>query len=341
MNEWRSECGVMRLVIPARRQIRRTSRAALLRSMRRPLLESSTGPWVLPSSAASRARDTRGGRGMRAGLWPLPMMVMVRWPRCSAKSSASIWSASLIRNPSSPRVHASAWGVGPSASAQIDERAQLAPVEAQRRRLGVDPGTADVLGRVGVDVAVDLGEPVEPRRGGEASADGGAGEMLGFFHLAGPHLDLGPVHLQDPEVVLGAPPEPLQQVRLVVASRGAAVAGQVRGGGQLGTVETLVEAAGMDKVSGEVHGSSPSRSPGAATHSTPPTPRPYPGPCIERLAEANYIGTSNSPRWRPLRERYAPSQAGRSGGYCEGWPGCAFGGTPHRYVALSPTGPSG
>jgi hypothetical protein len=80
--------------------------------------------------------------------------------------------------------------------------------------------------------------------------------VLGFFHLAGPHLDLGPVHLQDPEVVLGAPPEPLQQVRLVVAARRPPVAGQIRGGGQLGAVEALVEVAGMDKISGEVHGSS-------------------------------------------------------------------------------------
>ena len=55
------------------------------------------------------------------------------------------------------------------------ERSELGSVEAAGV-VGVDLGVLDVLGGVGGDPAVDVGEPVEAADGGQAPVDRGGGE---------------------------------------------------------------------------------------------------------------------------------------------------------------------
>ena len=74
-------------------------------------------------------------------------------------------------------------------------------------RLGVDLGPADVLGGGVCQVAVDDGVAVEPHDGGQASADGGPGQVPLLLHPAGVQLDVGATNGEDLEAHLGAPGE--------------------------------------------------------------------------------------------------------------------------------------
>jgi len=81
------------------------------------------------------------------------------------------------------------------------EPPEVGPVEATGV-VGVDLGTTDVLGRVGADPAVDVGEAVEAAHGRQPPVDSGGGQAPG---LHGPHVqrDLGPGGLEDVEAVVG------------------------------------------------------------------------------------------------------------------------------------------
>jgi hypothetical protein len=52
-----------------------------------------------------------------------------------------------------------------------EEGAQLAAIEPTSLR-GEDPRPTDILGRVGADPSVDVGEPIEPAHRREPSIDG-------------------------------------------------------------------------------------------------------------------------------------------------------------------------
>ena len=70
--------------------------------------------------------------------------------------------------------------------------------------VGMDLGSANVLGRVGGDTAVDVGEAVEAADRRQPAIDGRGSQAAG---LHGPHvqLDLGPRRLQDVDGVIGRP----------------------------------------------------------------------------------------------------------------------------------------
>ena len=92
------------------------------------------------------------------------------------------------------------------------ERSKLGAVEAASV-VGVDLGVPDVLGGVGGDPAVDVGEPVEAADSGQAPVDRGGGEAS---CLHGPHveLDLRTAGLQDFKSSIGGPlEEPRRSVR--------------------------------------------------------------------------------------------------------------------------------
>ena len=64
-------------------------------------------------TAASRARATTGGSGIRVRVPPLPCTRTTRWP-CSKRSSRLTAQASLTRSPSRPSSTMTACGVGPA-----------------------------------------------------------------------------------------------------------------------------------------------------------------------------------------------------------------------------------
>ncbi len=72
---WRKECGDIDLVIPAFLARRRTILVAAWRLSRNPYWARRSGPDSRSPAAMSTARATRGGRGMRASLDPLPSTV--------------------------------------------------------------------------------------------------------------------------------------------------------------------------------------------------------------------------------------------------------------------------
>jgi len=81
----------------------------------------------------------------------------------------------------------------------------------------VDLGAPDVLGRVGDDPSVDVGESVEAADGGEASVDGRRGQTL-LLHGGAVELDVGSLRFQDGEARVIGPLEEGPQVVTVASS---------------------------------------------------------------------------------------------------------------------------
>ena len=95
MKECRSECGPIRLSIPARFANRRTTRDEAWRSSRRvPSWFKNNGPSVRSPIAKSTARAVRAASGMVTTLPPFRSTVRVRCPRCNPRSSMSAPRAS-------------------------------------------------------------------------------------------------------------------------------------------------------------------------------------------------------------------------------------------------------
>jgi hypothetical protein len=118
------------------------------------------------------------------------------------------------------------------------EPPQLGPVEAAGVA-GMDLGSANVLGRVGGDPAVDVGEAVVAAHGRQPPVDGRCGQAMG---LHGPHvqLDLGASGLEDVEPLIGRPLEERTYVVAVGVQRPPLVAGKERRGGELCFVGRVV-----------------------------------------------------------------------------------------------------
>jgi len=114
---------------------------------------------------------------------------------------------------------------------------------SQARSWKMDLGSADVLGRVGGDAAVDVGEAVAAAHRRQTAVDGGGGQAPGFH---GPHvqLDLGPGGLEDVEAAIGRPLEERPQVVAIGIQRPSLVAGQERRHRQLGFVDGPVPLGG-------------------------------------------------------------------------------------------------
>jgi hypothetical protein len=118
------------------------------------------------------------------------------------------------------------------------EPSELGAVEAAGV-VGVDLGSADVLGRVGGDTAVDVGEAVEAADRGQPPVDGRRRQTTA---LHGPHveLDLGPSGLEDVEALIGRPLEERPQVVAVGVEGASQVAGKERRRRQFGLVDGVV-----------------------------------------------------------------------------------------------------
>ncbi len=81
---------------------------AACRSIRAPRRWSRIGPAVRSPMAASRARPTAGGSGVRTVFSPLPTTRRTRWPCSSPRSVMLAPVASKMRRPSRPRRQTSA-----------------------------------------------------------------------------------------------------------------------------------------------------------------------------------------------------------------------------------------
>ena len=105
-----------------------------------------------------------------------------------------------------------------------EEHAELRAIQAAR--LGrVHLRAADVLGRVGTDAAVDVGEPVEAAHGREASIDRGRRQSA-LLHPGPEHLDVRTRRAQHFDVVVGRPLEEAAQILPVRLQGPSAVASQ-------------------------------------------------------------------------------------------------------------------
>lgn len=115
---------------------------------------------------------------------------------------------------------------------------QLGSVEAASV-VGADLGVPDVLGGVGGDPAVDVGEPVEAADGGRAPVDRG-GDEASCLH--GPHveLDLRTGGLQNFESSIGGPLEEPSQVSSVGLEGPAPITGEEGGSCQFGVIDDRV-----------------------------------------------------------------------------------------------------
>ena len=104
------------------------------------------------------------------------------------------------------------------------EGAEFSAVEATSLAR-VDLGAADVLGRVGTDAPVDVGEAIKTADGREATVDGRGGQSP---LLAGgpPQLDVGPLGLEHHQSDAVTPLEIATQVETVGLQGPSAVAGQ-------------------------------------------------------------------------------------------------------------------
>ncbi len=116
-----------------------------------------------------------------------------------------------------------------------EEGPALGAVEASGV-VGVHLGTADVLGRVGGNAAIDVGEAVETADGGETAVDG-ARRQAPVLHRPDVELDLGPRGPEDVDVRIGHPLEERPQVIAVGVEPPPLVAGEEGGGRQLGLVD--------------------------------------------------------------------------------------------------------
>jgi hypothetical protein len=85
------------------------------------------------------------------------------------------------------------------------EHAELRAVETPGIG-GVDPGAADVLGRVRRDPSVDVRKPVEAAHRREPAVNRRRRQPA-FFHPAAEELNVGTSRLQDGDRVVGCPLE--------------------------------------------------------------------------------------------------------------------------------------
>jgi hypothetical protein len=89
----------------------------------------------------------------------------------------------------------------------------------------VDLRAPDILGRVGGDPSVNVGEPVEAADGGEAPVDGRRGQAL-LLRGGAVELDVGSLGFQDGEACVGGPLEEGLQIVAVGIERSSAVSGE-------------------------------------------------------------------------------------------------------------------
>ena len=121
---------------------------------------------------------------------------------------------------------------GVDALGREEEGAQLASVHAAALA-GMDLGAAHVLGRVGGDRSVDVGDAVVATNRREATVDrrGGQAPLLEGRAV---ELDLGAGRLEDGQAQVGGPLEEGEQVVAISVEGPAAVAGQEGDGSKLG-----------------------------------------------------------------------------------------------------------
>jgi hypothetical protein len=100
----------------------------------------------------------------------------------------------------------------------------------------VDLGSADVLGRVRADPAVDVSEAVEAAHRREPPVDRRGGEPS-FLHGDSPQLDVRPGCGEHGHVMVSGPLEEAAQILAVRLEGAPAVARQERRGSELGLVE--------------------------------------------------------------------------------------------------------
>ena len=113
--------------------------------------------------------------------------------------------------------------------------------------VGMDLGAADVLGRVGRDAAVDVGEPVEATDRAEEAVDRRRCQPA-LLHRRAIQLDVRPGRLKHVETVLARPPEEHAQVVPVGVERATAVTSQERRRGELCLIDMDAVVLGTDAV---------------------------------------------------------------------------------------------
>src|SRR5205807_2864351 len=106
-----------------------------------------------------------------------------------------------------------------------EECAEFAPVEPTAL-VWEDLGPAGVLGRLGRDAAINMGEAVEATDRGETTVDGRRGQTS-LFHRGSPQFDVSPLCLEDVEVHIGAPLEESAKVITICLEGPTAVASQI------------------------------------------------------------------------------------------------------------------
>jgi hypothetical protein len=101
----------------------------------------------------------------------------------------------------------------------------------------MDLGAADILGRVGRDAAVDVGEAVESAGGRQAPVDGRRSQAA-FFHRSAVQLQVASGGRQHGQPVIAGALKQAAQVVPVSLKGPAAVASQERHRGQLVLTES-------------------------------------------------------------------------------------------------------
>jgi hypothetical protein len=107
-----------------------------------------------------------------------------------------------------------------------EEPAELAPVQSAPLRW-MDLRAANVLGWVGRDPPVYVGEAVEATGGGQAAVDSRSCQTA-LFHRGSVQLKMGACGLEHRQVVIGGPLEEVAKIVAVGVEGPAAVAGQKR-----------------------------------------------------------------------------------------------------------------
>ena len=166
---------------------------------------------------------------------PLPTIRSTRCPRSKAMCSMLVSHASLTRrpfNPSSTAKAAWAWSESLCGEQEPTELSSVKPSTLRR----MHGGAAHVLGWVGADPTVNVSEPVETARGGQAAVDRRSGQAT-LLHRTAVKLEMSPLRFEHSQVVISSPLEEVAKIVTVGVQGAAAVAGQKRDRCQLGRID--------------------------------------------------------------------------------------------------------